>query len=547
MKYTLTLILLLFSYSIVYAQFKSIAEGPVFDEPEEGFAKILQMKNGNTIFIHITPKKEINVQVYDASHKKKAERSFLANYEKDNINVESSFEINNDVVLMVRTVDHRIPRLYRLIINGSTGVLKSEKKIVELNKITMGQGYAAAFGSVPAPNFYIKKDPNSDNYALAIFNSFTSDRNKRIEIVFYGSDHSELSRAFYNSPDNKYKYMNYADMTVLGNEKVCVLAYGYNTVASGGKESALLLANLNKGSQSVTINELDFAKNLIAKDHVPWFFNLSSESLTYGITRYNPVTKKIILLTSAKGKKEKGFTSYLAFVNPADLTIDYSGVVYPHQASEKSVEIFGKKSEYTGMPQNLFINNDGSFSIVYEDISNTMRQSSMSLATSVTSNLGNIAVSKFDPKGIETGSYFIPKDHTIWNTTLYPYYHSDREGGAQLLIKGNQFKSFAYLNGLQKSYILFNDVEANTKSVNKGKITTIQGVSDCDGFYYDISGSDVLPKRNFVFGKPDSKRDHNLGLFAISDYDKNNNVYVTLKLIKEGRNKGVCLVWLQPQ
>ena len=120
------LILLLFSSSFVCAQFKSIAEDPIFDEPQEGFAKILQIKNGNTIFIHITPKKEINVQVYDASHKKKAERSFLANYEKDNINVEGSFEINGDAVLMVRTVDHRVPRLYRLIINGSTGVLKNE-------------------------------------------------------------------------------------------------------------------------------------------------------------------------------------------------------------------------------------------------------------------------------------------------------------------------------------------------------------------------------------------------------------------------------------
>ncbi len=547
MRNMLTLCLLFFVCAIANAQFKTIAEGAVFEEPEEGFAKILQMKNGNTIFIHVTPKKEIYTQVYDAAHKKKAERSFLAGYEKDNVHVEGAFEINGDAVLIIRTADHHVPRLHRIIINGNTGVLKNEKQLAELSKVTMKQGYAAVFGGVPGPNFYVRKDPNSNNYALAILNSFESDRNKRIEVVFYGGDHKELSRAFYHSPDNKFKYMTYADMVVLGDEKVSILAYGYNTAASGGKESALLLANLEKGSKAVTMTELEFAKDLAAKERRPWFFNLASESATYGITRYNPVTKKIMLLTSAKAKKEKAFTSYLAIIDPVNNTVDYTQTVYPQQASEKSVELFGKKSEYDGMPQNLFINNDGTFSIIYEDISSTMRQSSMSLATSITSNLGNIAVSKFDVQGKETGSLLIPKDQVISNATLLPYYHSDREGSAQLLIKGNQFKSFAYLDGLSKSYILFNDVQSNTESVNKGKLTTIQGVSDCDGFYYDISGNDVFPGRKLVFGTPERKKDHNLALFAISDYDRSNNLYVTLKLEKEGRDKGVRLVWLQPQ
>ena len=48
----LFLILLSLSYLPTYAQFKLVAQGPKFEEPEEGFAKILQLKNGNTfIFI----------------------------------------------------------------------------------------------------------------------------------------------------------------------------------------------------------------------------------------------------------------------------------------------------------------------------------------------------------------------------------------------------------------------------------------------------------------------------------------------------------------
>ena len=72
--------------------------------------------------------------------------------------------------------------------------------------------------------------------------------------------------------------MNYIDMAVIGKEKVSVLAYAYNTRASGGKESELVLASVNAGATKVTLDELDFTKDLEIKG---------------GITRFNPVSKKI--------------------------------------------------------------------------------------------------------------------------------------------------------------------------------------------------------------------------------------------------------------
>jgi len=519
--------------SMTNAQFKTIAEGELFEEPEDGDAKILQMKNGNTLFMHISPKGTFTVQVYNLMHKKKGEQSFQTSLGRIKLFVKAVFEINGDMIVLAESIENRTPKLNRLIINGNTGILKNEIQIAELNRVTFGQGYSMAFGGVPPPDFYIRKDPASDNYALVMLNSFESDRSRRIEIVVYGSDNKEISRAYYNSPDEKYKYLVYLDMVVIGKERVCVLAYAYNTRASKNKESELLLASLEPGNKSVTVSELSFSKDLI---------------LTDAITRYNPVTRNIILLTAAKeNKKSEGYSTYMAYINPISKEVEYSNTIYPVEASEKNVELFGKRAAYTGMPQNLFINLDGGFSVVYETIGIITRYGSTGYATSVTTELGNIAVSKFDALGKEIGSCLIPKSQNVQGARIYPFYLSEREGTAQTLSKGNQFKSFSYLDGLEKSYILFNDVEENTEKVKKGKITTIQGVSDCDGFFYDISGTEVLPERDFVFGKPASKRENNLALFSISDYDKKNNVYVTLKLEKEGRDKGVKLVWLQPQ
>lgn len=513
------------------AQFKVIAAGPVFDEPENGFGKILHLKNGNTLFLHVTIKEGVNIKIYDAAHKQKVEKHLEPAYGKiKNGNIDGIFEINGDATLLISEIDEKKPVLYRLIIDGKTGHLKEEKKIAELNKLNLGQGYAMAFGGVSPPDFYVRKDAHSDHYAVAMMNSFEADRNKRIEIIFYGPDHKELSRAYYSSPEDKYKYLRYIDMTVIGKEKVSVLAYAYNTRSSGGKESELVLANLDEGSTSVTLQQLAFSKEMEAPD---------------GITRYNPVTKKIILLATARMGKTNQHAAYIATIDPFTSKVDKISDVYPTHANEKSRELFGQKNGYDGMPQNLFINKDGSYSVIFEEI--TIQQNTFSSGSSVTiTTLGNIAVLRFDASGKQTGSYLVPKRHKLINAWLPPFYHSDREGSAQLLKDGNQFKSFAYLNGGDKSYILFNDVHNNAESVLKGKLTTITGVGECDGFYFEISGLEVMPERKYVFGKPESKRDNNLGLFSISDYDPDNNLYVTLKLEKEGRDKGVRLLWMQP-
>jgi len=38
-----------------------------------------------------------------------------------------------------------------------------------------------------------------------------------------------------------------------------------------------------------------------------------------------------------------------------------------------------------------------------------------------------------------------------------------------------------------------------------------------------------MPKRDFVFGQVQKKKEDNLALFSISDFDKSRNLYDTLK------------------
>ncbi|KIC93135.1 hypothetical protein OI18_19140 [Flavihumibacter solisilvae] len=514
------------------AQFKMIAESTVFEEPEKGFSKILQMKNGYTMFFHITVKDGIDVKLYDEKHKPKAAKHLAPSYGKlKGGSVEGIFEINGDAILMISEFDGRVPTLFRLIVDGKTGELKDTKQVAELHKLGITSGYAMAFGGVPMPDFFVRKDPKSDHYAIAMFNSFESDRNRRIEILYFGPDNKEISHAFYASPEGKYKYMEYLDMAVIGNKSVSILANGFNTRASGGNEKELLLANLDAGAKDVSLTKLDFTKDMV---------------ITGGIVRYNPVTKKIVMLASAaKGRRSNQITPFLAIIDPFAKKLEMNDEIYPRQALQKSAEVFGEKRAFWGTPQNLYINNDGSFSVVYEEITNIVRNSGN--YTSLSVRLTNVAIANYSIIGTEMGSYFIPKSHYIVGQNLSPFYLSMRDGMGQKLEGGNQFKSFAYLDGTKKSYVLFNDVEENRESSKKGKLTTIQGVSDCDAYFFNISGSDVMPERQFVFGKPESRKEHNLALFTISDYDREKNTLVTLKLENDRGDKGVKVVWMQPE
>ncbi|MBS1689693.1 MAG: hypothetical protein JSS96_13275, partial [Bacteroidetes bacterium] len=78
MKNTLLIVFaLLFGLTTVKAQPK-IETSSSFDEPEDGWNKLIQMKNGNTLFFHFTKKEGIDVTVYDKSRNQVATKEITS-------------------------------------------------------------------------------------------------------------------------------------------------------------------------------------------------------------------------------------------------------------------------------------------------------------------------------------------------------------------------------------------------------------------------------------------------------------------------------------
>ena len=167
--------------------FKSKSSVP-FVEPEVGWLKMIILTKGNTALVHVTSEDGVKLRLYDAARKLTYEKIVRPKYGNDGeikkrgSDFENMFSIGTDIVIFYSALLDRTPVLYRLIIDTTTGNLVKEDEIGRLDKDKTWAGYGMAFGGVPPAQFIVRKDKNSDHYAVGLFNSFESDRNKRIEL-----------------------------------------------------------------------------------------------------------------------------------------------------------------------------------------------------------------------------------------------------------------------------------------------------------------------------------------------------------------------------
>ncbi|WP_157962968.1 hypothetical protein [Chitinophaga deserti] len=534
--------LLLLVQMAALAQFKEIAAGKSFQEPEDGFARIIQMKNGYTVLAVIDLKKGIDIKIYDEKHKQKIAKNIRPKFGRVKAGqVEAMFEAKGNVVILVNEVQEKVPVLHRLVIDGLKGNIINEETIGQLKKLNMGQGYAMAFGGVAPPDFYAQKDPNSDQYAVAMFNSFESDRSKRVELVMYDGDNKEIARAFYKSPEEKYKYINYMDMAFVGSTVYC-LGYARNTRASGGKENTVIMAELKAGDTDVKLTELKFTHD---------------QDLKKGMLRYNAANNKIMLLAFAPYKNSNGQGElWLFHMDPLKLDTKKHDEISPMAIQKKASEVFGRREKFTGTPVNMFVYKDGSYTVALEEIRQVTHSSTPS-SFGGTGNTGasttysrtytiveHLGLMHYDAGSKLVNSWYLPKDHYMWSAHPPTFYHRQREGRAVLLNDGDQYKTFTLVRSKGKEYVLYNDVEENDKRIEKGKDPQqVKGLKACDAFYFPLE-KEMIPARTFLFGEGEGRKDHRLALLPISDFNEDQNIFVTLRLDIH-QAKQVHLVWME--
>lgn len=528
LKNALTLLLGILHFTC-YAQFNLLGKATAFEEYTNGYGKLLILKNGNTVFC-TQYREKLNIKIFTPTYKlAKDIYPNVAAFNQDAALVKAIFEVNNDIVLLIFSRDSWTPILSRVVLNGSTGAVKEDKELIRLTgeRVFARKSYTFL---VVDDFFWVHKDPYSDQYAVVAEPAHRKTSKTTLDCIWYGGDHKEIARATFSMPREKFVFVQYLDMVIMGDRKLTLLARGAERV--GKKKSIhLYIAVLAKNQSSFEITSPDIPASLdLPKD----LFVQSA------MIKRNPVTDKFIMLTNYTSYTEEGYIPLISFINTGSNKIEYTGLAIPEKAIQASAAVFGEKKAFHGLPQDIVVADDGRFTVIMEEKS----ISSSEMSTNVT--LGDLAILYFDMLGGIRGSYFIPKSQNLRAYFLSEFYMHRKEFEPTLFLNGNQYKRAIYIEGKSGSYILFNDIEKNEEKMKTGKLSTIDGVGEIDGFSYRIEGADPIPLRKPVFGLTGKKNHHYMGCFSTSAYDKHTNRLATIRFEIQGSRKNMQVVWLTP-
>lgn len=505
-----------------------------FEEPE-GWVKLLQLKNGNTFFIEYTKKEGINTRIFDGNRKKTAEGKLALTLIEDKLgmyNISGIFEIAGDVALFYQTSEKYTPIMIRIIIDGKTGKVKAEEKIAELQKLTMKDGYAYAFGGVDMPDIFVSKDPDSDYYAVVRYNTFAPETKDRIEVLHYNPQHKIINKANYTAPNNKYKYTKYLSAYVHKDDYVVIGTYAYNTDKTGGDEASFYVSQLAKGKTNFTQKELAYHD----------FWKGARCNFTYNSIK-NSINMVINTDVDVKGSDVKYDIVYQN-INPTTLQLDKPYKVDFTTVNDYFKNIMLRKNNYAGLIHGASVDKDGNFIILYQET--TLKYGNgQGIAGTF---LGDVALVTMSPEGKVVNTAVFPVNiyasgkHAFFNCNaikngLKSELNNWQDGG----LANQQYFALDLVTTDNAEYVFFNNMPINmTLDISK-EPKLVKAISTATAVKYTLKKGDV--KKEYLFGEPKDKKDNEFCNFGCSDYNKETKTYATL--VTDPKTKKTSVLWLK--
>ena len=513
MKHFLFLITLFLSLS-------SFSQNPdkseLFVEPKN-WSKLIQLKNKNTFLLEVTPKDGLNAILFNEKRKIVSNGKLTFTLIKDKLvqsTIAGIYEIGGDPVIFYNTYFERIPVLIRVIIDGKTGKVKSEEKIAEMGAITVGNAYGAAFGDTEMPSISVEKDPESEYYALAIFDSFAPDTKDRIEVVHFNPSHQIINRAKYRDPNNKYKYTNFLSLYVNKDEYVTMSTYAFNTKKSGGEDGRFFVSQLSKGKTTFVQTELEY-KGFYKKSDCLFVYN-------------KPLSRIEMILINAADSKSDDVSYDIVFqsVNPKTLVV--SKPYRPDLSAARTYykEQMKRKNEFNGMIQGCAISKTGNLVLLIQ--TTNLVQSSSGFQFTF---LSDVAVLTISPEGKTISTNVIPIAYQrAGSHGAFSYLHVNKGIKGVPIYQGGfaneQYFHMQLFSGADSEILLANNTQENINKPDTEKPNLVKAISGCSAIKYTLKKGSV--SKETLFGDAGKEKGAQFCNFSASDYNAESKTYAML-------------------
>lgn len=406
--------------------------------------------------------------------------------------------------------------VYQIVVNKNSGEILEERTLFE-HRMSIKDAKAAfksgAFnGSFSSSSIRVRKDAEG-NYAVAIIPFETT---KDFQVLHFNAKSKEISRASFPVEQGWI----YGGMAVVGDKELMVLASG---------EKGLCAGVLKSGNNTLSVQPLKYTPlGKIEKVEI----------------KYNPKADVFNFLT-LELTNDKNYESQVGKIYRDSLVVKKQKIdIAP--LSEIAQRDYIRKKGFPGVPDNLYVKDDGGVVVTFEENS-TYQSGSTWIGSSTPSasaqsqytyyTYGDVGVVDFDKSGKLKGATYIPKKHTVTNGIP----GLGEEPASTYWARG--FKSYIYINAEPQGYVLFNDLEENRQKIVAqkeikavGSYVSIGADSDC--FAFKTGGRDI-PEGRKVFQEP-----NRVGLFLGADYNKKTKTLVTITR-KGDEDKTARLVWVK--
>ena len=541
MKKIILSFILITAFGCLFAQ-KNIEKSQSF-ELFEGYTKVIMLRNNNTGLLEVTKKDGISFTLFDGARKKISSKKLDLKKVPENLgfsNVEGCYDIGGDFTFFIFVIKEnsegkKMPSLFRVILNGSTGDIKSEDVVTELNEYKMSQGYGLVFGDVDPPGIFVEKDPESDYYAVIRYNTLDAETNNRIEVIHYGPDHKEIQRGKYVTPSNKYKFTKYIGAYVHKDNYVLIGTYAFNTEKSGGEEARYYVAQLNKGKTNFVQKELAYTA-FCKKANGVFTFNKVRNVVNMTIVQY------------------KGLTSFggilFQSIDPTTLQLEKPYTPDLSKLDEYyTTKMERKKSVYSesSTPQGFFIDKTGNLTAMYQYVIYKVQPGQYGMpAQIIATELMDIGLVTMGPDG------------KVIKSTMIPYAtqrNGDKGTFSAIDVKKGKKGPFPFMGGTAwdwcfgidlistetNDYLLCNNLMANVDMPENEKPKMITAIKYTNAMKYTLSGP--TPKKDYIFGTPEGKKDGHYCNFSGSDYNPTTKIYATV--VADLKDDKSTVVWIK--
>ncbi|MFI5196525.1 MAG: hypothetical protein ACHQD8_05500 [Chitinophagales bacterium] len=387
---------------------------------------------------------------------------------------------------------------------------------------------------------FIEKDPLSDCYAVIFFNGYASDRDERIKVVHYDGNHKIINLAYYESPDESFKYLRFIGAVVDGNKRIFISTYGANSLR--GRDAHVFISRLNVSDSTFLNKTLDFTEDFRDTKSVMYYNHTNN---TIQLLTLSYATGKVAFFTNAS---KHTYMSFLSYIDPETLNLKGVKPIIGNKIDEYAHNALGlEKINYHGLPQQMVINKDNSTTILSEEQTQEIvyDQKTMQVISAKT-YLGSIGMSELNEDGTEKSGYVIMKIQAAGGL-IEPLYISSRSKGKWTYQKGyadyNSFLSYDYVNTEKGRYILFNDNNKNfDKDEDERRRKVVTNVNKLNTVCYSLTDGTV--KKFFLFGDTQDKDLSNSCYIDASDFSKATNTYATIMIARDGRDRQAKMVWV---